>query len=231
MDMERYGDYTEYEDDIPKGKKNPVILAIKILVLLVCVSVIGIFAFRLIVFNYYPDTMSDIYFTENLTAHYNKTGGNIGAKTQNLRFPYDDADFANFFCDNMIVIEDIGEIQFSIRYNNSAFEDIKTKLKLSSLDPESEKLFTFILRDDNGNTYKPTVVIKDEFMMYNYCKLVFDGIPFNSEDEDARPNWIRVEIFVEGQKEEESQFKVLVYENHENFSTFEDYKLSKGERP
>ena len=46
MDMERYGDYTEYEDDIPKSKSK-FLLTIKILVLVSCFSVVGIIAFRL----------------------------------------------------------------------------------------------------------------------------------------------------------------------------------------
>lgn len=229
-DMERYGDYTEYEDDIPKNKKSPVLRALKWFVILICISVIGIFTFRIIAFNYYPDTMEDIYFTDALAEHYNKNGGNIGAKTQELRFPYDNADFANFFCDNMIVIEEIGEIQFSIRYNDSAFEDISTKLKIKALDPENENVFTYVLRDNYGNAYTPTAIIKDEFLMYNYCKLVFDGIPFKSED-GKKPEWLRVEVFVEGQKQEDAQFMVPVYENHKDFSIFEEYELSGKEKP
>ena len=58
-DLERYGDYNEYEDDIPK-KKGKVMLVLKILIAVVCVSVIGLFAFRMIMFNYYPDSMKNI---------------------------------------------------------------------------------------------------------------------------------------------------------------------------
>ena len=68
-DMERYGDYTEYEEDIPKSKSK-FVLAMKILIAFVCVSVLGVLAFRIVLFNIYPDSMEDIYFTENLAAYY-----------------------------------------------------------------------------------------------------------------------------------------------------------------
>ena len=49
-DMERYADYNEYEDDEPR-KKSPVGLILKILIAAVCISVAGILAFRIIIFN------------------------------------------------------------------------------------------------------------------------------------------------------------------------------------
>ncbi len=230
-DFDRYGDYTEYEDDIPKGKKNPVMLILKILVAVICISVIGIFAFRLILFNYYPDSVSNIYFTEKLTQYYNETDGNIVAHTQELRSPYDDPDVANFFCDNLIVIPATGELQLSVRYNNSAIENIKTKLNLESLDPSDEDIFTFRLYDNYEKTYgPPTHISTDELLMYHYYKLSFDGIPFLVTD-GQYPEWIRLEVFVKGQMGEEPFAKILIYENHENFSEFEDYELSGEEHP
>lgn len=228
-DMERYGDYTEYEDDIPK-RRTPIMRILKITVAVLCIAVIGVFAFRMFLFNYYPDSVSDIYFTENMTAYYNSVDGQINAKTQKLRSPYDDPDVANFFCDNLIVVEGAGELQLSVRYNNSAIENLKTKLELDSLNPESEKLFSFRLYDNYNRIYEAQIVATDELMMYHYYKLSFDGIPFNTEGVDA-PEWMRLEIFVEGQTSEEPTSMVLVYENHDAYSSFEEYKLSGKERP
>lgn len=229
-DFERYGDYTEYEEDQPKKRSNPIMLILKILIGVVCVSVIGIFAFRLTLFSYYPDKVSDIYFTDNLVAYYNKTEGNIGAKTQELRSPYDDPDFANFFCDNLIVIDGAGELQLSVRYNNAAIENIKTKLNLETLDPASENLFSFRLYDNYERVYYPSYVSLDDFMMYHYYKLVFDKIPFDIEGVNP-PEWIRLEVFVEGQSSKEPFSMILVYENHKDFAKFDEYELSGEEHP
>lgn len=236
MDMERYGDYTEYEDDIPKSKSK-VLLLLKILVILVCFSVVGILAFRLIVFNYYPDSVENIYFTDNLKAYYDKTGGDIGAKTQDLRAPYDDPDVANFFCDNLIVIEGAGELQVSVRYNLSTLENIEAKYGLSGLSADDEKLFSFRLVassfDITENKYKtkviseaPSYIGTDSFMMYRYFKLAFDGINFKNP-----PVWVRIEIFVDGQTGEEPFAMIPIYENNEDYAIFEDYELKREERP
>ena len=53
-------------EDIPKSK-NPILLILKILIAVVCIGVIGIFAFRLVVFNYYPDTIKNLAFNDKLT--------------------------------------------------------------------------------------------------------------------------------------------------------------------
>ena len=236
MDMERYGDYTEYEDDIPKSKSK-FLLVMKILVMLVCFSVIGIIAFRLIIFNYYPDSAKNVYFTENLTSYYNKTDGDINAKSQDLRFPYDDPDVANFFCDNLIVIEGAGELQVSVRYNLSTLENIKAKYGLTDLDPEDKEMLSFRLVASRYSGAKgdfeevviadaPTYVGTDSFMMYRYYKLAFDGIDFENP-----PVWIRIEIFVKGQTEEKAFAMVPIYENNETYSKFEDYDLGRKERP
>ena len=221
MDMERYGDYTEREEDIPKSKSK-VLLIIKILIISVCLLVVGVLAFRLIVFNYYPSSMEDIYYTDNLLS-YIDSEGEISAKTQDLRAPYDNPDVSNFFCDNLIVIEDAGEIQFSVRYNLSAIENMENKYKLSGLDPEDSELLSFRLYASDGEKISelcaaPSHIETDSFMMYRYYKLCFDGIDF------SKPlKWIRVEIFVKGQTEETPFAMVAVYENNEDYSHFKDF--------
>ena len=236
MDMERYGDYTEYEDDIPKSKSK-FLLVMKILVLLVCFSVVGILAFRLIIFNYYPDSVERIYFTDNLKAYYEENGGEISAKTQELRAPYDDPDVANFFCDNLIVIEGAGELQVSVRYNLSTLENIKAKYGFSELNPDDPELLSFRLVasrfDASADAYKevvlanaPSYVATDSFMMYRYYKLAFDGIDFSNP-----PVWIRIEIFVKGQTEEKPFAMIPIYENNETYSVFKDYDFKRKERP
>lgn len=236
MDMERYGDYTEYEDDIPKSKSK-FLLVMKILVTLVCFSVVGILAFRLIIFNYYPDSVENIYFTDNLRAYYKETNGEIGAKTQKLRAPYDDPDVANFFCDNLIIVEGAGELQVSVRYNLSTLENIEAKYGLENLDAEDSELFSFrlcgsVYSNEAGDGVEeiiaelPSYVGRDSAMMYRYFKVAFDGIDFNREI-----FWMRIEIFVKGQTDDKPFAMIPVYENNENYNIFEEYELSGKERP
>jgi hypothetical protein len=227
-DFERYGDYNEYEDDIPKGK-NPVLTVIKILIALVCIAVVGVIAFRLVMFNYYPKNIKNIYFTESLTEHYNENGGDIEVLSQSLRAPYDNEKVATFMCDNLIVIPEIGELQVSIRHNLSAFENIKADHGIELSDPEGDN-FIFRLYDNTGRVYEaPIYVDRASSLMYHYYKLVFDGVDFGTEA--APTNWIRLEVFVKGMDSDAKPYMIPIYENNEDYSKFSEYEIPKGVIP
>ena len=232
-DMERYGDYNEV--DAPPSK-NPVIRALKLLVGVVCFAVIGFLLFRIILFNYYPSSMTKLYFNETLTEYYNSTGGKIGATTQKLRSPYDNSEDGNFFCDNLIVIEGAEQIQLSLRFNTAIYETFKQKygVDISSLGADA---FRFSLwRDpieEKGEPIKLAEVsdfADDSLLMYRYYKLVFDEVDLGLDEGEDKVEWIRLEIELLGTKEK-TVFAVPIYENNESYSRFDEYKLSSGEKP
>lgn len=233
MDMERYGDYNEYEDDIPKSK-NPVIITVKILIALVCLSVIGVLVFRMILFSYYPDSMEKLYFNAPLTEYYTETDGNIKVKTQEIRSKYDDPEIASFFCDNLYVIEEIGQLQLSIRYNNSAIDYIESELSMTGmLDASDPELFSYKLAcyDDELGKEKyidasVTAVAYETKLMYHYYKLVCDGVSLGGLN---NPGWIRLDVFVKGSEEKFSS--IYIYENNSSYSHFEDYELTEEDKP
>jgi hypothetical protein len=231
-DLERYGDYNETEDDIPRGKSH-VGLILKILVGVVCISVIAVLAFRLVLFNSYPDSMENIYFNDKLTAYYNETNGDIGALTQSLSTPYDDPDEGNLFCDNLIVIPGINQLQISVRYNVSLMESIKEKYGVE-LDPDGKDLFTFKLSiipftEENKPIATGTVSVPftESKMMYRYIKLVVDDVDF--EAGGAEHFWIRLETYING-VEMEKPYENLIYQDDEG-SKFSKYGLSSKEKP
>lgn len=231
-DIERYGDYNEV-DEAPGGNKNPVVTLLKGLILALCILVVGLVLFRVILFNYYPKTIKNIYFDEKLTEYYDLQNGAINAKTQALRAPYDDPDFASFFADNLIVIEDVGQIQLSVRYNSSVFDTIEKEYGVR-LDKDSENLFTFELERVPFEESKEAEKIgtltyseSDSLLMYTYYKLVFSDVTFL--DSEA-PDWIRLKITLNGVDGAEPYY-ILIYENTEDYSLFENYKLSRKELP
>lgn len=228
--MERYGDYNEVSES---PSKSPVLRLIKLIAVILCFAVVGLLLLRLLLFNYVPASVKDIYFTDALTEYYYETNGNVGAKTQTLRAQYDDAKEGNFFCDNLIVIPEIGELQITLRYNVSLIEKLKEAYGLTDIDENSEDLFIFRLRR-NGDVTSDTTLIGhleatkfESFLLYRYYKIVFDGIDFNSED---KIDWIRLEILVKNADQKEP-YMVAIYENNETYSKFSDYKLSSGEVP
>lgn len=229
-DIERYGDYNEV-DEAPGGD-GTVIKLLKIGILALCAAVVGLILFRVILFNYYPKSIKDIYFNDSLTAYYESAGEDFSAKSQSLRAPYDDPDFASFFCDNLIVIEDAGQLQVSVRYNSSIFDSIKTKYGVE-LDPKTEDLFSFELERVPGGNEQPYVIGEldyshsESLMMYTYYKLVFDGIDSAELGDGA---WVRLKITING-VEKAKPYYILVYENTDEYGFFSDYELKGREKP
>ena len=230
-DIERYGDYDEIDEE-PSGSKNPVVTLLKILIISLCLLVVGVIAFRVILFNYYPEEMKTVRFNDELVELYNSQGGEIGAITQTLRAPYDDPDFASFMVDNLIVIKNAGQLQLSVRYNSSVFDTIEEKYGIRP-DKDSQDLFTFELERvpfDGGEPHKIGAldyVGTDSKLMYTYYKLVFDGVEFLDEQTS---DWIRLKITLNDIPNADPYY-ILVYENTEEYSGFTEYKLTGKERP
>ena len=233
-DFERYGDYNEIDES---PAKSPVLAFIRTVCVILVFSVIGFIAFRVFTFNYYPDSVKELYFNDTLTDFYNEREGDIDALTQSLRAPYDDENKGNFFCDNLIIIPELSQLQVSLRYNTSLIESLKSELKLDDLSADDPGSFSFRLYTSGESENEEDHIVGrldyvgfDSFLMYRYYKLVFDDVDFKM-DSDDKVNWIRLEIFVKGADSDKPYSMVAIYENNENFDTFKEYKLSGGERP
>lgn len=243
-DFERYGDYNEVDEPPSKSKVG---IVIKGLIFALCIAVVGFVAFRLIIFNHYPDSVKNIYFNDELTELYNSKGTDIGALTQGLldsrNYGYDDAREGNFFCKYMIYIPEAEQLQVTVRYNVSLMESIKEKYGVE-LDPDSENNFSYRLvamrssdeadegAEDSelGTPLDAELVatVQDSALMYRYAKLVFDGVDLNIGTDDEI-DWIRLEILINGVENAEP-YMVLIYYNTESFPLV-PYKLSSKEKP
>lgn len=245
-DMERYGDYNEIDSPPGSGRK---LLVLKIAVAVLCFSVIGAMVFRIAVANYYPKFAKNIYFDPVLTEHYNANGGNINALTQNILSEYDDSDEGNIFCDNLILIKEIGQLQVAVRFNRSVVENLEKKFGDGDYDVMGGGVFTFRLVRNNPNAERADefseecvlgaldVSLFDTFLQYGYYKLVFNGVDFDGADffDGAGATWIRLETFLNdgsGECKDENKFTHnLIYENHSEYNKFDEYELSKKEKP
>ena len=232
-DMERYGDYNEIDES---PSKNPVTTVLKFVLAAVCFLVIGFLAFRIIIFNYYPREIKNLYFNDTLTAYYNSTGGDMEVLTQELRAPYDDEDAGNFFCDNLLVVTDADHLQISLRYND-AIEAIFLEKYGVDISESGFDAFTFrLVRNPLTDDGEPVVlaenpeIIRDSLIMYRYAKLVFDGVEFGLDAGENKAEWIRLEIELVGAKKP-TVFMIPVYENNADYASFDEYKLSAKERP
>ncbi len=253
-DMERYGDYNEV-DESPVKKKNPVLLFLKIMILSVCVLVVGVIAFRVILFNYYPSEFKKAYVDEALTDAYNQADGKLDAVTQELRFGYDDPDAGNFFADHLIVIRDMNRVQITLRLNISTLDNIAKKYKVDKIE-WSDDLFSFKLfrnnvkaEDGADNTVSDTqetgkesytfynrdivgevvAVEQDSFLMYRYFRIVIDDVDFNGINDDDIAEWLSLGIYVKGFGDGAPFSRMLIYENHADYSDFKEFKIDSGD--
>ena len=243
-DMERYGDYNEVDE--PPKSNNIFVTIVKILIAVVCIAVAGILGFRIVLFNYYPDSTKNLYLDNTLSALLMEDG-DVEIKKQDLRFPYDDPEEGNFFAEHLYVIEEAGQLQIAIRYNDSIFDTIEKNYGVR-LEGDGKELFTFRLaRDPRVNdtvageqvdedtigevVAEPvgnlTYIETESLMMYTYFKLVFNDIDFGSSEE-PKVEWIRIEISINGVEMEEP-YMILIYENNDAFSDFIEYTPSKAE--
>ncbi len=232
-DFERYGDYNEIDEPPSKNKMSMILAIAAISVIAIVAVVIGI---RLFTFNHYPKAMKTLYFNDTLTEYYNANDGDIDVYTQKLRAPYDDAKQGNFFVSELMLIPEIDQLQLCMRYNNSLSRTLLENYGFDGFDPENEAQFSFKLwRDgdeDNPDGYeigRLSVAEWESYAMYRYCKLVFDGVELGI-GEDNGPEWIRLEIYIDG-FEGGKPFMIAVYENNEEYSKLDEYKFSKGEKP
>ena len=148
---------------------------------------------RIVLANYYPPAMQSYYVTDAMRAA--ATPDHVPTVyRQGLRISYDDHDdgkYARFMASNQYYCPELGELQITLRYNNSTLERIKEDFELDAIPENTEDLFVFAISDNNEkHTTAVAHMEVDHKFMYTYIKLTFTGIDFISEES----GWARVEI-------------------------------------
>ena len=193
----------------------------------------GLLFFRFWLNGFYPADMRRLIPTDTLLAAYS-CGEGPDAKTQEIRVLYDDPNEGLFFAKHMVFVEDTGSLQVSVRYNKSTLEKLSERYG-DAFDPTAEDPFTYRLfaacpagedfitvngEEIRGDYYTLDASREASFAMYRYERLAFEGVRFDGV------TWIRLEI---GHAAKEYESDIVVYENHEEYSEFEPYKVKKSE--
>lgn len=205
-DYERYGDYND-SDEAPKGSGKVAIVAriIQILIAVFLILVIGLVIARIILFNFYPSTVTNVLYTDALSAYRDKNG-TADLMTQPNEILYDDADEGNFFFDKLVCSPNADHLQVAFKYNVSLIKAINEEYK-TNLDPNADpsELFDIKLvktRDGFEGSGKVEVesvgtmtgVVTDSLMMYKYVKVAFDGVDFGLDEGETPVGWFRLDI-------------------------------------
>ena len=248
MDMERYGDYTEFEDDQPK-KKTAVSTLLRVIVAVVCTAVLCVLGLRIFISGYYPKDMKRLYFNDTLTQYYNETNGDIGAQQLEIRYPYDDNEDGKFFAANLVFIPGAKQVQFTVRLNKNVYKALSEEYEM---DVDSSML-QFSLKksvkigDEDGQLMdidtQPVVKIEDSFFMYDCFKIVCDNFDWDFEKGDKNELLVLV-ITVDGVDHQLKDkitgvpkypsHKITLYWNTSEINDYDklkDYKLHRKEQP
>ena len=209
-------------------KNSKAVEVIKGILALFMFVLAGLLFFRFWLHGHYPADVRDIIPTEALRASY-AAGGVPDAKTQEIRVKYDDPNDGLFFADHMVVVPETGSIQVAVRYNKSTLEKLAERYG-NAFDPEADEPFAYRIfcctgeGEDGtlaGAVYEPIDHRDASLAMYRYRRLAFDGVSLEGVV------WIRLEILRAGQSEPESL--ILIYEDHEEYNTFEEYEIKGKE--
>ena len=200
-------------------------------------TVFGAMLFRIYIAEHYPDETVKMVFSPSLMEYYYENAEDFSPKTQEIRFPYDSAEEGNFFAAGLIVVPEAGNLQVTVRYNESCLSRVAAFYKLPTTPESGEGLFRYTLtasyntveEGEDFRTYEASMLIEDSAFMYRYGKLVFDGVDFEGAA------WMRVDIYY---GEEDTPFgHICVYEartyDGENMLDvpLEDYTVEKEDLP
>ena len=180
---QNYDDYNDpneqNEYDAIYGKKITVGKIIK-KTLLYSLRIASFFVIAILLWRIFsgeaPKNMQELLFTDATVQSFNTAPKNFDV------YYYKHKDNitkdGKFAASHIYYIPSEKQVQITVRYNNSTIKMLMEDYSLSS-EPEFEP-FIFTLTDGMGNTYTEYKYISGKKNMYNYRRLVFDGVDLNS---------------------------------------------------
>ena len=163
---------------------------------LVIAAIVILLLWRIIDNNNDPKEMDTVIGNSLLAEAYAEKGDSLNTYYQEQsKFTRGENNYGYFAITQSLIIEDIDQIQFVFRYNNSTLKHTAEDYSLSSVPSRDEEVYDVTItvmydltpenKEDNDGTDKATVSFERFFAsdmisarktLYNYRKFVFDGI-------------------------------------------------------
>ncbi len=184
--MSEYENYDDYHDpdeeneyDALKGKKVTTGKIIK-KTLLYTLRLASFFVIAILLWRIFsagaPKSMQAFLWTDNTAESYKSNPSSFDA------YYYEHKDNltrdGKFSASYVYYIPSEEQIQITVRYNNSTIKKLMQEYSLSE-EPKDEA-FVFTITDGTGNTYTEYKYISATKNMYNYQRLIFDGVDLKS---------------------------------------------------
>ncbi|MBR3879100.1 MAG: hypothetical protein IKJ24_03145 [Clostridia bacterium] len=164
--------------------------------LLLIAALVILLLFRIIDSNIDPKEMNTIIANDRLAAAYDEKGSALDMFTQeHTIFTRGENNYGYFAVTQSLIIREIDQVQFVLRYNNSTLKYTKQDYNLSEIPSRDDHVYDVTLtimydltpentEDNDGKT--PEAVAYERFFasdmvsakktLYNYRKFVFDDI-------------------------------------------------------
>jgi len=164
--------------------------------LLLIAALVILLLFRIIDSNIDPKEMNTIIANDRLAAAYDEKGSALDMFTQeHTIFTRGENNYGYFAVTQSLIIREIDQVQFVLRYNNSTLKHTKNDYQLSEIPSRDADVYDVTLtimydltpentEDNDGKT--PEAVAYERFFasdmvsakktLYNYRKFVFDDI-------------------------------------------------------
>lgn len=164
--------------------------------LLLIAAMLVLLLFRIIDSNNDPKEMNTIIANDRLVAAYNEKGDDLDIFSQeHTIFTRGENNYGYFAVTQSVIIRDIDQVQFVLRYNNSTLKYTKEDYKLTEVPSRDDNVYDVTLtvmydltpentEDNDGKTpeavsYKrffASDMVSAKKTLYNYRKFVFDDI-------------------------------------------------------
>ncbi len=195
---------------------------VKTVAVLLMFAVILFVLFRVFSADYYPRAMKELLVTDPLASYYEKSGLPT-LYSQELRVNYDNSKEGNFFADHLLFSHDAGAVQVTVRYNESTLERLLEAGKLSSAeDPFRYRIFACTGGEKDaflGASYTEYERLSDEFFVYRYDRVAFDGVSLEGVV------WVRLDVL--SRESGEVLGSIVILENNEDYAKTEAYSVSE----
>ena len=225
---------------MPESKTFTMIKRIiKTLVVAFIFVFIGAFILRIMFADYYPKSMKKLYFTDELTAHYNSDPDGFAAYRLDPDYRYtpdlnsDGENVGNFFAANLIFVPENNSVQCFVRFNRATIEKLNEEYGLSLSEEDVKAAITYSLfashgEGEDGEAYTgqayQTVYQKyDKIWIYNYAGLCFEGVDIENA------YWMRLEIRLA--ETGELIGTIPLYDAERDGNDFDKIKFKKSELP
>ena len=105
-------------------------------------------------------------------------------KAYKHEYDYNFTDGGTFSVSNLYFVPSAEQFQFTVRYNNSTLKKLVKEYNLT--EKPTGETFVYRLVDNRGNEYTEYQFVTDSKNVYNYRRVVFDGITMSDENSEEK---------------------------------------------